>query len=203
MASRRTTEKGKRRKRRRGGPPRPRSRRPAIVGVVLLILALLAIADRRGWLLVAAADEAVYHGTHTTVERVIDGDTLIVALPDAREGGAATRVRLWGIDAPEMARPFNTPPVPGEPFAQEATDLLRDVCAEQEVLLLLEPHRPRDRYGRLLAHVVLPDGRHAAELLVEAGLARADERWPHRYLERLEQLETQAQRAGVGMWSAP
>lgn len=201
MARRRRASRSRRGRRGRRSPPRPRSQRLTLTFLLLLTLALLAIADRRGWLLVPQADESTYHNARTHIERIVDGDTLIVPIPDARERTASTRVRLWGIDAPELARPFESPPLPAEPLAEQAAAFAREATADLEVMLLLEAHRPRDRYGRLLAHVVLPDGRLLAELLVEAGLARADDRWPHRYLERLDQLETRAKRARIGLWA--
>ena len=181
-------------------PPRPGSRRGVLLVGLVLALALLALADRRGWLLVPPADLQAYDGLQVLVERVVDGDTLIAAVPDAREGTATTRVRLWGIDAPELARPFDTPPRPAEPLAEEAAEVLRRLVEGREVRLVLEPGRPRGHYGRVLAHVVLPDGELAAEALVAAGLARADDRWPHRYLDRLLQLQTRARRDRLGRW---
>ncbi len=181
-------------------PPRPASRRGVFLVGLVLGLALLALADRRGWLLVPPADLQTYDGRQVLVERVVDGDTLIVAVPDAREGTTTTRVRLWGIDAPELARPFETPPRPAEPLAAEAAEALRRLVEGREIRLVLEPGRPRGYYGRILGHVVLPDGQLAAESLVAAGLARADERSPHKYLDRLLQLQTRAQRERLGLW---
>jgi endonuclease YncB( thermonuclease family) len=190
----------RRRTRRTNRPPRPGSRRRVFLVGLVLGLALLALADRRGWLLVPPADLQTYDGRQVLVERVVDGDTLIVAVPDAREGTATTRVRLWGIDAPELARPFDTPPSPAEPLAAEAAEALRRLVEGREVRLILEPGRPRGYYGRVLAHVALPDGQLAAESLVVAGLARADDRSPHKYLDRLMQLQTRAQRDRLGLW---
>ncbi|UCD75574.1 MAG: thermonuclease family protein, partial [Phycisphaerales bacterium] len=108
-----------------------------------------------------------------------------------------TRVRLWGIDCPEVASPDR----PAEPWAEEAADLVRELVTERPAMLLLEPHQTRDRYGRLLAHIELDDGTNLSEFLLQAGWAKADDRWPHSRLGRFAQLERAARRRGAGIWS--
>jgi len=74
------------------------------------------------------------------VERVIDGDTLVL------EGGR--RVRLLGIDAPER----------GRPGADAATARLRELVEGRRVRLEFAAPlagRTEDRYGRLLARVLV------------------------------------------------
>lgn len=165
------------------------------------LLAGLVVADRSGWLLARVPDDmAVFDGAEVRVARVIDGDTIEVEARDPRNGRPATHVRLWGIDCPE--RPGPRRPA-GEPFAEQARALARSLAGGERVLLRLEPHRTRDAHGRLLAHVQLPDGSSLNEALLEAGLARADERWPHALLARYAQVEQSARRAGVGVWSIP
>ena len=164
----------------------------------MLVIALI-IADRQGWLIAPAVDDLnAYDGAAVLVERVIDGDTLVVMLPDALHGELTTTIRLWGIDCPETAR-FGSP---DEPWAREALILARDLADGRIVRLTLEPHRPRDSFDRVLAHVQCADGRGLAEALLDAGLARADPRWRHRLAGRYEQLEVAARRRGEGLWSS-
>lgn len=74
---------------------------------------------------------------HTCVS-VYDGDTL--TLKDA------TRVRLLGIDTPEIKG--------NEAYSQEAKQYTTDYCQGKEIFLIcLEGSDSYDRYGRLLAHV--------------------------------------------------
>lgn len=162
------------------------------------MLSLLLAADNRGWLLVRNAhDLPRYHGQLAVVDRVIDGDTIDVALPDELSDAAVTRIRLWGIDCPELAH-FDKPE---QPLAREASSLAVAMVQGREVRLYLEAHQPRDAYGRVLAHVELTDGRSLNEALLEAGLARADDRWPHTRLTRYAQVELGARRAKIGLWS--
>ena len=99
-------------------------------------------------------------GFSARVEHVYDGDTVLLA--DGR------RVRLIGVNTPELGRDGR----PDELYAQAAQRWLQQHADGQQVYLLpgVESH---DRYGRLLAHLYLADGRLAAEELVRAGLGYA------------------------------
>ncbi len=171
-------------------------RRWTYTAVTLVVALLLVLADRSGLLLETGDDAARYDGKWFTVVRVVDGDTMLVDAPDGDEAG--TRVRLWGVDTPEMAR--RDPPRSAEPFAEEATDLARQLAEGKKVRLILEPHRMRGNYGRLLAYVELSDGTMLNEALILKGFTRADDRWNHRYLKRFESLEREAREAGRGLW---
>ncbi|MDY7108162.1 MAG: thermonuclease family protein [Planctomycetota bacterium] len=174
-------------------------RRRRLIGLgVLAALGLLIIADRSGCLLARRGDDmAVYHGMEARVVAVLDGDTIEVDLPDALHDRPTTRVRLCGIDCPEPARPRQ----PAEPWAEEATELTLDLTEDATITLWLEPHSTRGVFGRVLAHVELPDGSFLNEALLAAGLAVADDRWPHAKLTRYAQLENTARRQGRGIWS--
>lgn len=172
-----------------------RRTRAIVTAIVFLGLALVVVLDRSGALSPGAAAVAEFDGVSTRVERVIDGDTLIVGIADPSTG-RPLRVRLWGIDAPEAARDG----VSAEPFAQEATIALSELVEGRDVTLVLEPTRARDQYGRVLAHVIV-DGESAGAVLVRDGLAESVERWRHRDTERFESLERSAKRARKGIWS--
>jgi micrococcal nuclease len=167
-----------------------------VVATALLII--LVIADRSGWLLARRPDDMkVYDGVSTLVARVVDGDTLEIRIPDGAHRRPATQVRLWGIDCPEAA----TRGRPAEPWAEEARALTEALTAGGPLTLTLQAHRTRGSYGRLLAYVELPDGADLGESLLHAGLARADDRWPHARLGRYDRAEGEARERGVGIWS--
>lgn len=176
-----------------------RRRRLTMGTMVLALLSLLVIylLDQQGMLLHGGDDLQRYHGKTFLVIGVVDGDTIKLDVPDGDD--KITRIRIWGIDTPEIAHPPD--PKPAEPFGVEATDLTRLLTDHKTVTVTLESHRPRDRYQRLLAHVELPDGSQLAERLITAGLAHADDRWDHRNLQRYALLEEQAKRDKVGLWS--
>ena len=127
------------------------------------------------------------------VTRVIDGDTLDVSI-----SGRTERVRLLGIDAPELSHEG----APGEPFAREATAFARRLARGQRVTLSQEPgHVDRDRYGRLLRYVTLTDGRCLNVLLVCEGYARLFARDRLARGDELRACEKEARAGGRGLWS--
>jgi endonuclease YncB( thermonuclease family) len=148
------------------------------------LLVILIIADRRGWLLARRPDDmTVYDGASALVARVVDGDTLEIRIPDRAHRRSATQVRLWGVNCPE------------------ARALTAALTAGGPLTLTLDAHRTRGSHGRLLAYVELPDGEDLGAALLHAGLARADDRWPHPRVGRYDRIEREARIAGVGIWS--
>lgn len=191
--------RGMKRRRRRRSPLRFSRRRWPATLIVVIVLIVLIIADRRGWLLVEKPDEwSRYEGHSFALARVIDGDTIEIDAYDAHQRRPTTRVRLWGIDCPEVAHPGKPA---SEPWGDEATEYMTSLLNGGAITLRLEAHRVRDVYDRLLAHLDLPDGRRVNVLLLEAGLAEADDRWPHRELARYESAERAAKAAERGIWS--
>ncbi len=159
----------------------------------------LIIADQCGWLLVRHTDDMQsYHGRQIRVLRVIDGDTLEIDQPDHVQDHASTRVRLCGINCPEAAGPDRE----AQPWAQQAVEFTRSQVRGQGITLTLESHTTRDKFGRLLAHIELEDGRSLNENLLDAGLAWIDDRWPHSRLSRYAQVERSARQRAVGLWSS-
>jgi micrococcal nuclease len=120
------------------------------------------------------------------VERVTDGDTIRCA--DGR------RVRLLGIDAPEMSQ---------RPFGQAARRALQRMTPEGSQVTLEVGRTRTDRYGRVLAVLRLPNGTDVNERLVAEGFAV-------RYLggakndaadRRLARAEEQARSTRAGLWA--
>jgi micrococcal nuclease len=121
------------------------------------------------------------------VTAVIDGDTITVA--------KFGRIRLLGIDAPEMGRGFDT----AAPFAQEARDRLIEMVFHRWVRLE-EDGEPFDSYRRRLAYVLREDGVFVNAALVREGLARVTARLPLARLDELKRAEAEARRFRRGMW---
>ncbi len=123
------------------------------------------------------------------VGHVFDGDTF--ALADGR------RVRLVGIDAPELAHGGNE----AQYFANEAKAALVRLVGGADVRLA-PAGQGEDRFGRILAEVFLPDGRSVNEMLLAQGAAYFF--W-HRDLSpelsaRFLAAQRQAMAAGRGFW---
>jgi endonuclease YncB( thermonuclease family) len=139
-------------------------------------------------------DIARYDGKSFRVIQAVDGDTLHIDVPE--KGKPYTIIRLWGVDTPEVhgvARPAY--------FGPEASKFTHRLVAGRQVRLELVPGRTRDRYGRLLAYVHLPDGGMLNERLVSEGYAYADTRFSHRLRAKFVRLEEQARAAKAGLWA--
>ncbi|GAB3059484.1 thermonuclease family protein [Sediminivirga luteola] len=96
------------------------------------------------------------------VVAIVDGDTIRVDL-----GGETERVRLLGIDTPELGRGGTA----DEPCAVEARERLAELIGDQIVLVPDPAQGDRDRYGRLLRYADTPEGVDAGLVLVAEGLA--------------------------------
>jgi micrococcal nuclease len=140
------------------------------------------------------ADTAPAVGEPAEVRRVIDGDTLVVHV-----AGKEERVRLLGIDTPELPRDGRR----GEFLAVEAAECSRDLTSGKAVLLIDEPQREnRDDYDRLLRYVRLPDGRILNAELIRRGYARVFTRYPFERQQEFLALEAEARAGEIGLWAA-
>jgi len=123
------------------------------------------------------------------VRYVVDGDTIDVA--------GIGRVRLVGIDAPEVGRGFDT----SEPFAHEAQQRLLSLVVGRWVRLEYEQEQ-QDSYQRRLAYVFIETGTFVNALMVREGLARVSARKPLARLAELQRAEAEAKSSRRGMWGA-
>jgi len=190
----------------RPAPPRPdarktRQRHRRLRLTVLLLIAAAAVtaivvADRSGVFgRRAIPDDARYDGQTAVAVHVVDGDTLDIDIPDGDR--PRTRIRLWGIDTPEIAQDDR----PAAHFGPEAAALARQLVKGKPVRIQLEPQgRTRGTYHRLLAWVYLEDGRMLNALLVERGMAYADPRFPNSRSRELWRLQTAARKDRRGLW---
>lgn len=168
---------------------RPRGVRGTSAATLLLGLMLALLLAARLLRPEGPSPGEVVRQPSQVVERVIDGDTLLLT------GGL--RVRLIGVDTPETKHPD----LPVEPLGREATAFVRSLIGEEPVRLEFDRER-LDRYQRLLAYVWLPDGRLLNEELIRAGFSAAVTGYPYRQdmKRRFVEAEAQARAAGVGMW---
>jgi micrococcal nuclease len=136
------------------------------------------------------ARRSVPAGPSGVVVRVIDGDTIEVE----RFG----RVRLLGVDAPESVDPRREV----QPFGREAAAYTRARLLGRRVRLEFEPLRGRDRYGRILAYVFLPDGTLFNQRLLADGYAHVYAGHPYARMDAFLEAQREARRAGRGLWGA-
>ena len=59
----------------------------------------------------------------------------------------------------------------------------------------------RDRYGRLLAYVTLPDGTDLGAEIIRRGFGHAYTKYPCERADEYRRLEREAREAGRGLWA--
>jgi endonuclease YncB( thermonuclease family) len=150
---------------------------------ILITVAMLAVAAVQ----TSRIAPRVGPGDLVLVRAVLDGDTIDVS--------TIGRVRLLGIDAPEIGRGFDT----AAPFGREARDRLTELILHHWVRLE-EDGDNRDVYNRHLAYVMTGDGLFVNAALVREGLARVSARVPLTRLPELQRAEAEAQGFRRGMW---
>jgi micrococcal nuclease len=142
------------------------------------------------------------------VTRVVDGDTIRVQVKNGPEG----RVRLIGIDAPEvhdsekLARDVRQSGRSREEIivlGRRAWDFTKRHLAGKEVGLQYDV-QTRDQYGRVLAYVWLPDGTLFNMLMLKDGYAQILTVPPNvRYARLFLVCQREARQARRGLWGSP
>ena len=170
----------------RSDRPPPRLPRLARLVPVLRAAALLALA----WPVAALAQDGarapVGEAWLARVSYVVDGDSIWVRPED---GGARVKLRLDGIDAPEICQAAGI----------ESRAALQALAQGERVRVTVRAH---DRWGRGIASVVRLRGRlDLAQSMVSQGWAWTDAYgWrPGRYAA----AQAQARAAGRGLFAAP
>lgn len=122
----------------------------------VLILILMA----HGFWLAAVCDAQELKDVPHVVKKVIivevkDGDTLVA------KGGMV--IRLLGVNTPEKAWPY----------AQTATEFVKKWVVGKKVVLKISKKYPKDKYGRTLAVLVVPQEKMSLNLkLISVGLGK-------------------------------
>lgn len=131
------------------------------------------------------------HSDEISVLRVIDGDTILVAISNREE-----RVRFIGIDTPESVHPDA---LRNSEAGKLASEYLKSRVGNRKVKLEFDVQE-RDHYGRLLAYVYLDDKMLNEELL-EKGYAVTNTVPPNvKYQKHFSTLQKNAQQNNVGFW---
>lgn len=138
--------------------------------------------------LLPTATVAGIQGEEAVVQRVVDGDTIVL------QGGM--RVRYIGIDTPESVAPGKPVECAGKEAAARNKELV-----EGKIVRLERDISETDRLGRLLRYVYVGDI-FVNKVLVEEGLAHASPYPPD--IARQDELfasERAARENGQGVWS--
>ena len=137
----------------------------------------------------------------TSVHHVYDGDTVTLNLPDANKPGELTRVRLVGIDAPEIKEK--------QEGAQESKALVKQLCDKKDVEVEVDTREETDKYGRMIGRIFVTkkNGKRVNinNKVIEMGLGNvyfpAHSKAFLELKEPMLQKQKQALKNRVGIWS--
>ena len=118
------------------------------------------------------------------VIEIKDGDTFVLLMD-----GEEQTVRLAHIDCPEKKQPFGS----------EAKQFASDLCSGKYVTLIHD--NKYDRNKRLIAEIILPNGRNVNKEMVKHGFA-----WHYKEYsddDEYAELEIAARANKTGLWSEP
>jgi endonuclease YncB( thermonuclease family) len=148
--------------------------------LILLVLLVTLAFPGAAWLIVQPCLAADFSG-HVT--DVLDGGTIKVS-----RNHRTVTIRLNGIDAPEK----------GQAYGHRSREFVSLQVFGTNVTVQTYG---RDKYGRTIGDVYLPDGTMLNKELVKAGLAW----WYCKYSfdQSLAQLEMEAREAKRGLWQDP
>ena len=167
--------------------------RRAAVGATRRATGGAQAADTAGDASVATVPDHEHGEANAIVERVVDGDTIVVDI-----NGNQERVRLLGIDTPESVAVNR----PEQCFGRESASYLTSLLPKGTGVTLVRDIESRDQYDRLLAYVVRSSDQLFVNLdLLERGYAGVMIYEPNSFHRELfEAAENDAFRAGIGLW---
>lgn len=170
--------------------------------LIVVILAVLIGGPAAEWAIVRAVSSVAKppipgesgEGSYT-VDRVIDGDTIVVH----RSSGRLT-VRALGIDTPET----HDPRKPVQCFGPQASAYAERTLADQQISLSFDAAAGRlDKYGRTLAYIWLGRLLYNQEA-IRLGYAHEytyDQRHPYQRRAAFAAAQADAQTHHRGLWA--
>jgi micrococcal nuclease len=130
------------------------------------------------------------------VVKVYDGDTITIS-----DGFHEIKVRLIGIDTPEM----NEPNPVLRNLAYQAKDYLSSLILNQFIYLQLDHFNEKsmhlDKFGRLLAYIYrFSDNLFVNAQMIRMGFSQEYERYAFEQLHYFRKLAAQAKAEKLGIW---
>lgn len=161
--------------------------------IILTVAVMVIAAIQPNWLKPSPGSGPLQPGLYA-VANFVDGDTLVVDMSGKHE-----TVRFIGVDTPETHKP-NTPV---QCYGPEAAAYTKQLVGNSRVRLQADPlDTNRDRYGRLLRYIFLPDGRMVEEELIKNGYGFAYTSFPFEKKQEFKQLEDTARVNKIGLWAS-
>lgn len=175
---------------------RVRSRTKKVTSLIISILvgATLVYAGLQN-----SNQRKVYSSTTTgadyQVHKVVDGDTAEITI-----NGQNKTVRFIGMDTPEVVDPRKTV----QCFGREASNRAHELLDGKVVKLEYDNNvGEQDKYGRLLAYIVLPDGTNYNQKMIADGYAHeyTYSNQAYKYQTKFKAAQMSAEVAQIGLWS--
>jgi micrococcal nuclease len=158
----------------------------------LLVFLVVSLGQSQGWFETAKQAATTSDPGLYAINHFIDGDTIAVNM-----NGHTETVRMIGVDTPETHKP-NTPV---QCYGPAAAAFTKNIIGTQKVRLQADPtNQNRDRYGRLLRYVYLPDWRLVEKELISGGYGFAYTSFPFQKKDEFVTAESQAKAANKGLW---
>jgi len=169
-----------------------RLRRKDLTWVGLIIILFTWAGQQYGWFDGASQQVAKNQPGLYSVSRFVDGDTITIDM-----NGKTETVRMIGVDTPETHKP-NTPV---QCYGPAAATYTKHLIGDKSVRLEADPkNQNRDRYGRLLRYVYLPDGHLVESELIKNGYGFAYTSFPFSKADQFVADELAAKSTGKGLW---
>lgn len=167
-----------------------RKRLSVLISFTLILFAFLGCISGSNTSEMKETENKVSKSLYKVV-KIVDGDTIVVNME-----GVPEKVRLIGINTPEIHH--RTKGV--EFFGPEAALYTKRLLLGKKVRLEYDAQK-RDKYGRILAYVYLPDGTLMNAKLVAEGYAQVMTVPPNvKYAEKFISLQREARRENRGLW---
>lgn len=153
---------------------------PALASSLFALLLLHTLSSR---------SHASIRTLEGVAKKIVDGDTVTVVTTESTK----LRVRLYGIDAPEIRHGRHS----RQPYGQDAKRVLEDKVLGRRIIL--EIHHV-DRYNRVVG-IIRIGSRNINEEMVVEGLA-----WAYReylkgpYVSEFIEAERRAREKRLGLW---
>jgi micrococcal nuclease len=165
-----------------------------VSGLVLVAIIFVAVGQWQGWFGVAGRGAMRLQPGQYAIDHYVDGDTIAVDM-----NGHVETVRFIGIDTPETHKP-NTPVQCYGPAAAAHTKNVIEAAGGKVRLVSDSLSTNRDRYGRLLRYVYLPDGTDLNKLNIAQGYAFYYPYFPYSKSAEFAAAQKQAQAEKRGLW---
>lgn len=169
-----------------------RQKRLVSLFVALAVLVLSTVGQQLGWFEEPVQKMQQQNPGFYSVIRFADGDTITVDMNGQKE-----TIRMIGVDTPET----HDPDTPVQCYGPAASAYTKNLIGQQKVRLEADPtNQNRDRYGRLLRYVYLPDDRLVQEELIKNGYGFAYTSFPFTKKDHFIKLQEEAKANSKGLW---